>query len=123
MMFRIGKTFKFDAAHQLKGLPEGHQCSRLHGHTYKVTIELRGSHTFSEGWLVDYAELKPFKDHIDLNLDHRFLNEVLDFQTTAELLAAHLYDVAVMVLDLPAGVYIDCVRVQETESTFAEFIR
>jgi 6-pyruvoyltetrahydropterin/6-carboxytetrahydropterin synthase len=122
-MFRIGKTFKFDAAHQLEGLPETHQCSRLHGHTYKVTVELRASQTFPPGWLVDYAELLPFKDHIDGSLDHRFLNEVCDFNTTAENLAAHLYDVACMVLDLPSGVYVDCIRVQETESTYATYSR
>jgi 6-pyruvoyltetrahydropterin/6-carboxytetrahydropterin synthase len=123
-MYRIGKTFKFDAAHQLLNLPEGHQCGRLHGHTYKVTLTLRSNTTAPlPGWVFDYGDMKPFKDYIDQNLDHRCLNDVpeINFQPTAELLAAFLYDKAYMVLDLPPTVYLDSVRVCETENTFAEY--
>lgn len=39
-MFRITKEFHFSASHQLTGLPEDHQCARLHGHNYIVEVEL-----------------------------------------------------------------------------------
>ena len=39
-MYRISKEFHFSASHQLIGLPEDHQCARLHGHNYIVVVEL-----------------------------------------------------------------------------------
>ncbi|MGH8897377.1 MAG: 6-pyruvoyl trahydropterin synthase family protein [Egibacteraceae bacterium] len=46
-MFRIGKSFTFDAAHHLPGLSEGHKCARLHGHTYTVMV---GSFSSVTSW-------------------------------------------------------------------------
>lgn len=39
-MYRIGKLFRFEAAHHLSDLPEGHKCARLHGHSYTVEISV-----------------------------------------------------------------------------------
>jgi 6-pyruvoyltetrahydropterin/6-carboxytetrahydropterin synthase len=105
----------------LLGLPEGHQCGRLHGHTYHVTVELVAQFADSNGWVFDYGALKPFKDLIDERLDHQYLNDVLGFQTTAELMAEYLYGAAHHVLVLPEGVTISKVTVRETENTYAEY--
>ena len=32
----------FDAAHWLPNVPEGHKCGRMHGHTYRVRLEVSG---------------------------------------------------------------------------------
>jgi len=37
------KTFRFDAAHTLPCVPEGHKCSRMHGHSYRVDIHVVGA--------------------------------------------------------------------------------
>ena len=90
-MFTITKKFEFSASHQLDHLPEDHQCHRLHGHNYIVVLELYG--TLDEnGFVIDYGDLKPFKDIIDNELDHRHLNDLFDFPTTAECLAQYLYE-------------------------------
>ncbi|MCP4646233.1 MAG: 6-carboxytetrahydropterin synthase QueD, partial [bacterium] len=39
----IYKEFKFDAAHSLPNLPEGHRCGNLHGHTFCVFVHLVGT--------------------------------------------------------------------------------
>ena len=56
-MFTLAKTFRFEASHQLP-LHEG-QCARLHGHSWVLTVEVRGA-TLQEsgsqsGMLLDYA--------------------------------------------------------------------
>jgi 6-pyruvoyltetrahydropterin/6-carboxytetrahydropterin synthase len=39
-MHRIGKRYTFDATHHLPGLPAGHMCGRLRGHTYTAEFIL-----------------------------------------------------------------------------------
>lgn len=71
----IFKTFSLEAAHRLPKVPEGHKCSRIHGHSFRVDIFVKGPIT-EMGWVMDFAEVKqafqPFYDQ----LDHHYLNEV-----------------------------------------------
>lgn len=121
MTTRIGKRFTFSAAHRLAGLPEGHKCGRLHGHTYTVEVVAAGPVT-GPGWLVDFADLQPVGDYITNQLDHRLLNDALpDVAPTSELLARHLYDWCTRHLPLPAGVRVEAVRVSESPTTWAEY--
>jgi hypothetical protein len=53
----ISKTFTFEAAHYLPGVPEGHKCRRLHGHSYAVTVELRNDELDQAGMVLDYGEV------------------------------------------------------------------
>ena len=39
----IYREFTFEAAHRLPFVPEGHKCSRLHGHSYRVQVHVAGS--------------------------------------------------------------------------------
>ena len=114
--YEIQKEFHFSASHQLKGLPEGHQCGRLHGHNYKVIIVLGSNELNEHGFVVDYGELKPFKKYIDDHLDHRHLNGIFHFQTTAENLAKFLYKLAKNMW--PEVIE---VRVSETPKTWATY--
>lgn len=120
-MFIIAKSFEFSASHILEGLPEGHKCGRLHGHNYVVDIELRGLGLDDHGFVLDYGELDPVKAMLDKNFDHRHLNDVVDFQPSAENLARHLYERTLMLL--PRGVVLWAVRVHETPKTVAEYHR
>lgn len=115
-MYRIGKTFTFDAAHHLGGLPQEHKCSRRHGHTYRVTLHLEAPAVDDVGFVVDYGELRPVKDWVDHVLDHRDLNDVLPVNPTAENLARWVYE-------RWAGQYptLRAVTVKETEATYAEY--
>jgi 6-pyruvoyltetrahydropterin/6-carboxytetrahydropterin synthase len=115
-MFTIEKQFTFDASHILLGMPEGHQCGRLHGHTYTVVIELKSKKLTEEGFVRDYGLLKPVKDYIDKNMDHRHLNDVLLFNPTAENIAKHIFDV--FKLTFPE---MSAVTVKETPKTAARY--
>ena len=114
--YEIQKEFHFSASHQLQGLPEGHQCGRLHGHNYIVVVVLGSNELDEHGFVVDYGELKPLKDFIDSKMDHRHLNDVFDFQTTAENMAKYLYDYA-------KGLWKEVieVRISETPKTWSRY--
>lgn len=116
MKYTIKKQFHFSASHQLSGLPDGHQCGRLHGHNYMVEIVLRAEKLSPVGFVIDYGELTFFKEWIDQTFDHRHLNDVVSFNPTAELLAAYLY--AEAKTRWPETCMI---RVSETPATWAQY--
>lgn len=115
-MFEIRKRFAFSASHQLAGLPPDHACGRLHGHNYEVEILLLSPTLNEYGFVVDYGDLRPFKELLDRVLDHQHLNNVLNFQPTAENLAKWLYDHAKEMWPQTIAV-----RVSETPATWAEY--
>ena len=115
-MYTIQKQFHFSASHILSGLPEGHQCGRLHRHNYMVEIVLAAKTLNDVGFVVDYGDLKPFKQIIDDELDHRHLNDVLPGLTTAEAIAEYLYHRAKSFWP-----EVTAIRVSETPRTWAEY--
>jgi len=90
-MYTISKEFHFSASHQLNGLPAGHPCLKLHGHNYVVIVELQTDFVDQTGFVVDYRKLDPIKQYLDSKFDHQHLNDIVEFNPTAENLAAHLY--------------------------------
>jgi 6-pyruvoyltetrahydropterin/6-carboxytetrahydropterin synthase len=115
-MFRICKEFHFSASHNIETLPEGHQCRRVHGHNYVVMLELAGETVDEHGFLIDFRELNQLRDYIDENLDHRHLNDVLDFSPSTENLAYHFYTWCKARWPETCAV-----RVQETPKLWAEY--
>jgi 6-pyruvoyltetrahydropterin/6-carboxytetrahydropterin synthase len=85
--FKLQKEFTFEAAHRLTKVPTGHQCGRLHGHSYKVRVYCQGKLNPDRDWVVDYAEISAAVRPLVQRLDHSFLNDQFDFETTAENLA------------------------------------
>jgi 6-pyruvoyltetrahydropterin/6-carboxytetrahydropterin synthase len=121
-VYAIGKTFAFEAAHHLPGLPAGHKCARHHGHSYRVEVVITSSGPLSPpGFVTDFAELAPLGDHLAGAYDHRDLNAVLDVPPTSENLARTLFDWCAANLGLPGGVHLAAVRVSETNSSWAEY--
>lgn len=116
--YEIQKEFHFSASHQLTHLPDGHQCARLHGHNYVVVVVLGSDELNQDGFVRDYGELKPLKEYIDNTLDHRHLNDVFDFYTTAENIARHLYELCKNEFGWNEVIE---VRVSETPKTWARY--
>lgn len=115
-MYKIWKEFKFSASHQLLGLPPEHQCSRLHGHNYVIEIQLESNKLDKVGFIVDFGELKPFKDWLDANFDHRHLNDILDFNPTAENMAKYIFNYLIDIYP-----QLTEVRVRETDTSWAAY--
>lgn len=87
-MYYVRKTFDFSAAHHLS-LSYDSPCTRLHGHNWKVTVECKADELDENGMVVDFTVIK--RTVID-RLDHRVLNEQLDFNPTAENIARWIVD-------------------------------
>ncbi len=116
-MFTISKQFHFSASHVLHGLAEDHPCARLHGHNYIAEVVLQSDTLNAVGFVRDYRELSDLKDYIDDKLDHRHLNDVLgEDNTTAEMMAKHLYD-----WSHTRWPEVVAVRISETPKTWAEY--
>lgn len=90
-MFTVGKEFHFEAAHSLPGLPKGHKCRNVHGHSYRFRVEVEGG-LDERGFVMDYAEISRAVDPVVSFLDHSNLNDKFVFATTAENLAKWLFD-------------------------------
>jgi 6-pyruvoyltetrahydropterin/6-carboxytetrahydropterin synthase len=91
----VYRTFietNFSAAHQLHGYP-GH-CGRLHGHTWKIRVEIETDRTDEIGISVDFRKLKEITESVLEPLDHHHINQIPPFDRenpTAEHLSRYLY--------------------------------
>lgn len=93
MSMELFKEFTFEAAHRLPNVPAEHKCSRLHGHSYKVRIEVSGPVDASLGWVIDFGDIKTAWRDLDDALDHRYLNEIPGLDNpTSEVLAIWIWD-------------------------------
>ncbi len=72
----IFKEFTFEAAHRLPNLPPDHKCARLHGHSFRVDIHVKGEMRPSEGWVMDFAEIKEAFQPLYDEFDHHSLNDI-----------------------------------------------
>ncbi len=103
-MYYVKVVQWFSAAHYLKDYPG--KCQNMHGHNWKVIVTLRAS-GLVDGMVVDFKVLKAI---VKLRLpDHMCLNEVWDFQPTAENIAKHLYD------EIKANLHLTCIVMDSIE--------
>lgn len=72
----IFKVFKFDAAHYLPCVPDGHKCAKMHGHSFRVEIHIRGKEDPAKGWVMDFADIAAAFEPILDQLDHKNLNGI-----------------------------------------------
>lgn len=89
----IFKEFTVEAAHRLPNVPEGHKCARLHGHSFRIVLRVRGPLDSKLGWVVDFAEIKRVFKPFYEQLDHHYLNEIPGLENpTSERLAIWIWD-------------------------------
>lgn len=110
----ITTRFTYEAAHWLPHVPEGHQCGRMHGHSYELQVTLRGPVDPVTGWVVDFADVKTEVRPWIARLDHHTLNAELD-NPTVEVQLAWWW--ARLDLAFPGLLY--RLRLQETANNFA----
>lgn len=87
------------------------KCSRVHGHNWIITVHCRASTLNKNGMVVDFSDIKRL---IHDRLDHKHLNDVLEFNPTAE-------NIAKWVVDTVPNCY--RAEVQESEGNRAIFER
>ncbi len=114
---KISQAFRFEAAHRLPNVPQTHRCYRLHGHTYRVEIQLDGPVDPHTGFVADFLELEASVGKLLDQLDHRYLNEVPGLDNpSSENIAIWIFD------RIKPGVpVLSSVRVYENEDCWAEY--
>ena len=98
-MFELSKQFRFDAAHTLDRPLDSHfddkekqGSRRIHGHSYRAEITLRGMPDPKTGMLIDVYEFQKLFDDTREALEHQFLDDIKDLgPSTMENLCAWIW--------------------------------
>ena len=91
-MFELSKQFRFEAAHTLNRKIEAEGSRRVHGHSYRAEVSVRGMPDPKTGMVVDLGLLDRSLQSVRERLDHHFLNDVPDLgPATLENLAAWIW--------------------------------
>lgn len=108
-MYRISKRMEIAGAHRLK-LNYESKCSSLHGHNWVVVVYCQSEELDENGMVIDFTHIKKA---VHDKLDHKLINEVVDFNPTAENMARWIAE--------QVGPKCYRVTVQESEGNVAEW--
>jgi len=92
-MYEIGIVAQFEAAHRLVG--DFGPATRLHGHTYRLDVVVRGARLDEDGVLYDISRLRADVDALTAVLHYRDLGDVpglAGVNTTAEAVAGYCWE-------------------------------
>lgn len=118
-VYEIGVSAQFEAAHRLVG--DFGPATRLHGHTYRLDVALRGERLDQNGVLFDIGRLKAEVDSVVSSLTYRDLADVpglAGVNTTAEAVASYCWDTLAKMLS-KTGLTSLAVRVWESPAAYA----
>lgn len=109
-MYYVSKRMEIAGAHHLN-LTYDSPCSNVHGHNWIVTVYCKSDKLNENGMVADFAHIKK---QIHGKLDHQYVNEVVDFNPTAE-------NIAKWIVDQVENCY--KAEVQESEGNVAVYIK
>jgi 6-pyruvoyltetrahydropterin/6-carboxytetrahydropterin synthase len=117
-VYRLKIIENFSSAHQLQGYKG--KCEDLHGHNWKVEVEVKGEKLNSIGLLMDFKDLKETVRTITEELDHRFLNDIIkDTNPSSELIARYIHR---LIKDkFPDSISLASVTVWESDNSCATY--
>ena len=109
-MYIVKKRMEIAGAHRLN-LNYESKCANLHGHNWIVTVWCKSQTLDANGMVMDFTHIKR---EVQDKLDHKFLNDVVPFNPTAENIAKWVCE------QIP-----NCYRVsvQESEGNVATYER
>lgn len=111
-MFKVSKRMEIAGSHQLQ-LDYESKCKNFHGHNWYVTVFVKAEELDHNGMVIDFTHIKKC---IHDKLDHNHLNDVVDFNPTAENMALWI---AQEVNLIRPGACCYKVTVQESEGNIA----
>jgi 6-pyruvoyltetrahydropterin/6-carboxytetrahydropterin synthase len=113
----VCKTFEFESAHRLPCHPSS--CSRLHGHSYKLEVEVYRDDVNTMGMVIDFHYLKTIVNEVIVNkYDHQTLNDFWAHPTAENMVGTFVYDLKKV---LPDDVLLKRLRLWETSTSYAEW--
>lgn len=82
-MYYISKRLEIAGAHKLT-LDYESKCQNLHGHNWIVIVYCKSKELNENGMIIDF---KHIKNKISDKLDHQYINDIVNFNPTAENMA------------------------------------
>ena len=110
-MYRVKKRLEIAGAHKLS-LDYESKCSNIHGHNWIVEIYMQSKDLDRNGMVMDFTHIKK---EIHDALDHKYINDVVQVNPTAENIARWICE--------KLGEKCYKVTVQESEGNIAEYER
>jgi 6-pyruvoyltetrahydropterin/6-carboxytetrahydropterin synthase len=87
----IWRRFRFESAHKLPNVPDGHQCGRMHGHGFEVIIHA-SQNIDGQDIGVDFDHIEKLWQPIQSELHMACLNDIPGLQNpTSEVLASWIW--------------------------------
>lgn len=91
-MYELSREFRFDAAHTLQRTVDVEPSRRIHGHSYRAEVVVRGHPDPQTGMIIDLSVFDQALEAARDGLDHRFLDEISDLgPTTIENLSSWIW--------------------------------
>lgn len=114
-MYSVRVIDRIDAAHRLVNYKG--KCENLHGHTFKIVVEVESSKLNAENMVADFASIKG----VIRRLDHKYINEELkDDNPTSEFIGDYLMQEINKVLKKETpGARVKYIEVWESEDNMA----
>ena len=122
-MFEVSVRLTFSAAHQLNDYLG--DCSRMHGHNWRVIICVRAEELDGLGMVCDFRLVKAKARELLAEFDHTLLNDHPAFSgrdPSSELLAQYFFERLQPALDA-GNHWLHAVEVWETDNSAARYIR
>ena len=119
-MYKLSALLNFSSAHYLNAY--NGNCARLHGHNWKVLVEVSAGELGENGLALDFKDLNDMAWKIIGKFDHQVINEVEPFDKvnpTAENLARYFYQE--IKSTLPASIKMEKIGLWETEKYLVEY--
>jgi len=120
-MYELTVEVGFAAAHQLRGYKGN--CENLHGHNWRVQINLTAERLNEIDIVMDFRDLKKVARDVVAPLDHVFLNDVFPFtekNPTSENIAKWIFD-SLKKRIYNGAVQVAAVTVWESDSASASY--
>jgi len=133
-MYSVQAETTFNSAHFLENY--NGKCNTIHGHNWKIVVEVQ-SKELENDMVIDFKQLKEYLKEIEQLYDHKliikngslkentvkclrdegFILSIVDFNTTAENFAKHIY----YILKDKYNLNIKKVNIYETENNKASY--
>ena len=113
-MYKLSIESKISAAHRLREY--NGPCARVHGHNWKIRVEVTATQLNEVGIAIDFSDLKKITWQVIGPFDHNDFNEIAPFDKlnpTAENIAKFFYTEIKKLL--PGGIKLVSIEIWETE--------